>query len=80
MARELTIYRGGVTWKRCEGEALADAALGDDARDAQLEDYLRMRNPHLTDIRLERATPRENSGSCVAPARRWYRVTYLAND
>lgn len=69
-----------MTWKRCEGRAVADSALGDDARDAQLEDYIRTRNPELTDIRLAAATPLDETDTSVQPPRRWYQVIYLAND
>jgi hypothetical protein len=69
-----------VTWKRCEGRAIADSALGEDARDAQLEDYIRMQNPQLTDIRLDSAAPLDEPDTGVAPPRQWYRVIYLAND
>lgn len=78
--RSATIYRCPVTWKRCEGRALADSALSDDARDAQLEDYIRMQNPQLTDIRLAHATPMEEADRSGQPVKRWYHVTYLAND
>ncbi|MHA7648280.1 hypothetical protein ACX9NE_03620 [Mycobacterium sp. ML4] len=69
-----------MTWKRCEGEALADSDLGDDARDAQLEDYIRMQNPQLTDIRLAGATPIQECDTADESVRCWYRVIYLAND
>lgn len=74
------IYRDGVTWKRCEGRAIADGDLGEEARDAQLEDYIRMRNPQLTDIRLAAATPLDETDNGAQPPRRWYHVVYLAND
>ncbi|MDP7705514.1 MULTISPECIES: hypothetical protein [unclassified Mycobacterium] len=69
-----------MTWKRCEGRAVADSALGEDARDAQLEDYIRMQNPQLTDIRLASATPLDEADTGGHPPRQWYRVVYLAND
>lgn len=75
-----SIYRVGVAWKRCEGKASADSALGEEARDAQLEDYIRMQNPQLTDIRLAAATPLDETDTSVQPHLRWYRVVYLAND
>lgn len=59
---------------------MANSALGEDARDAQLEDYIRMRNPQLTDIRLASAAPLDEQDANVQPPRRWYRVVYLAND
>ena len=66
-----------MVWMRYEGRALADATLTGAARDAELEDGIRLQNPNLTDIRLERAT--ETDGSEIGP-RRWYTVTYLAED
>lgn len=74
-----------MSWRRCHGKALADAALTGEALDCQLEDYIRLRDPQLTDIRLERATPARaqeahEGDSGVAASQRWYDVTYLAND
>lgn len=69
-----------MSWTRYEGRALADITLAGGARDAQLEDYIRMRNPHLTDIRLEQATATEGYDTSVQPLRRWYKVTYLADS
>lgn len=69
-----------MSWTRYEGRALADLALTGGARDAQLEDYIRMRNAHLTDVRLEKATATEGYETGVQPPRRWYEVTYLADD
>ncbi|GAB3029956.1 hypothetical protein GCM10027213_49470 [Mycobacterium bourgelatii] len=66
-----------VSWARYEGKALAGATLTDSALHAELEDYVRVQHPHLTDVRLERATPTEEFDS---PHRRWYVVTYLAED
>ncbi len=60
--------------------ALADVSLGDGARDAQLEDYIRVQNPRLTDLRLEGATPTGEYDTSVEPPRRWYEVTYLGDD
>ena len=45
-----------VGWTRYEGRALADLTLDGDALFAELEDYVRVHNPHFTDIRMERAT------------------------
>ena len=70
----------GVSWRRYEGRALADIGLSGDARDAALEDHIRVQNPHLTDIRLERATASEDCEVRTHPAQRWYGVTYLADD
>jgi uncharacterized protein YcaQ len=69
-----------VSWTRHEGKALADITLSGDALHAALEDYLRLQNPHLTDLRLERATATEGYDTSVQPARRWYEATYLAQD
>jgi uncharacterized protein YcaQ len=66
---------------RYEGSAPAEAILTGAARDAELEDFLRLQNPHLTDIRLEHATATEGPETAVGPSgRQWYRVTYLADD
>lgn len=67
-----------VSWTRYEGRALADITLDGEALQAELEDYIRVGNPHLTDVRLERATAAD---ACDAePQKRWYAVTYLAED
>jgi hypothetical protein len=50
------------------------------ARDAQLEDHIRVHNSHLTDIRLEKATATEEYDTGFQPPRRWYEVTYLGDD
>lgn len=68
----------GVSWTRYDGRALADITLDGDALHAELEDYIRVDNPHLTDVRLERATATQTSGA--EPQKRWYEVTYLAED
>jgi hypothetical protein len=67
-----------VSWTRYDGRALADATLGGEALHAELEDYIRVDNPHLTDVRLERATATDAHGA--EPQKRWYEVTYLAED
>lgn len=67
-----------MTWTRYEGRALADATLSGDALEAALEDHVRVHNPHLTDVRLESVTATEGDDTGLTPARRWYRVTYLA--
>jgi len=51
---------------------LADSALTGEALLAALEDRIRGQNPHLCDVRLERATAAEGDG--------WYDVVYLADD
>lgn len=68
----------GVSWTRYTGRADADIALDGDALHAQLEDRIRVDNPHLTDVRLERATA--TVAFDAEPSRRWYDVTYLAED
>lgn len=67
-----------MSWTRYDGRALADVTLGGDALHAELEDYIRVDNPHLTDVRLERATATDAYGA--EPQKRWYEVTYLAED
>lgn len=67
-----------VSWTRHDGRALADISLDGEALHAELEDYIRVDNPHLTDVRLERATASESSDA--EPQKRWYEVTYLAED
>lgn len=69
---------GGVSWTRYRGRALADSTLDGDALHAELEDYIRVDNPHLTDVRLERATAA--AAHDARPSKRWYDVTYLAED
>jgi hypothetical protein len=69
-----------VSWARYEGIAAAEVTLAGAARDAELEDFLRLQNPNLTDIRLEQATPTEASDTSIGAARQWYVVTYLADD
>ena len=63
-------------WKRYEGRALADGALAGEARDAELESFIRLDNSHLCDVRLENAAATDDHEL----SRRWYRVTYLADD
>jgi hypothetical protein len=65
-----------VSWSRYEGKAPAEITLTGAARDAELEDYIRLQNPHLTDVRLERATATGDEDS----NRHWYRVTSLSDD
>ena len=71
---------GGVSWSRYEGKAPAAVTLAGPARDAELEDFIRLQNPHLTDVRLEQATLNEADGVDIQPDRQWYSVTYLADD
>lgn len=68
-----------VSWMRYEGRALADASLAGDALIAALEDYIRLHDPQLTDIRLEHATPTDGYDT-AGPLMRWYDVTYLAEN
>ena len=70
----------GVSWSRYEGKAPAERTLTGAARDAELEDFIRLQNPHLTDVRLEQATLNEADDVDVQPDRQWYSVTYLADD
>jgi hypothetical protein len=65
-----------VSWSRYEGKAPAEITLTGAARDAELEDFIRLQNRHLTDVRLEQATATGDEDS----NRQWYRVTYLADD
>jgi len=69
-----------VSWTRYEGRALADATLAGEALNAALEDHIRVHNPHLTDVRADQVTPTEEYDTTTAPPRRWYSVTYLAED
>ncbi|MGZ4564692.1 MAG: hypothetical protein ACXVX6_14260 [Mycobacterium sp.] len=69
-----------MSWAKREAKALADMTLTGDALLAELEDYIRVHNPHLTDVRLERASATEEYDTGVQPPRRWYLVTYLADD
>jgi len=66
-----------VSWTRYDGRAPADITLQGGALRAELEDYIRLRNPHFTDIRVEHATATEGHHTGVRPPRRWYKVTYL---
>jgi hypothetical protein len=70
----------GVSWSRYQGKARAERTLTGAARDAELEDFIRLQNPHLTDVRLEQATLTEAGDVDVQPDRQWYSVTYLADD
>ena len=69
-----------MSWSRYEGKAPAAVTLAGAARDAELEDFIRLQNPHLTDVRLEQATLTEADDVDVQPDRQWYSVTYLADD
>ena len=69
-----------MSWSRYEGKAPAEITLTGAARDAELEDFIRLQNPHLTDVRLEQATLTEADDVDVQPDRQWYSVTYLADD
>ncbi|OBH01665.1 hypothetical protein [Mycobacterium sp. E3247] len=69
-----------MSWAKREAKALADTTLTGAALLAELEDYVRVHNPGLTDVRLERATATEEYDNSVEPHRRWYVVTYLADD
>jgi hypothetical protein len=69
-----------VSWSRYEGRAPADITLTGAARDAELEGFLRLKNPHLTDVRLEQATATDGDGPGCQAYLQWYSVTYLADD
>ena len=69
-----------MSWTRYEGKALADITLDGGALLAELEGYIRVHNPHLTDVRVEQATATEGYDTDVRPSRRWYKVTYLADN
>ena len=69
-----------MSWSRYEGKAPAGITLFGPARDAELEDFIRLQNPHLTDVRLEQATALEVDQAELQPDRQWYVVTYLADD
>lgn len=70
----------GVGWTRFEGRALASVALRAAALHAELEDSIRVQNRDLTDVRLEGATATEEYDSSGRSPKRWYEVTYLADD
>lgn len=69
-----------MSWTRYEGRALASVTLTGATRDAELEGYIRIHNPHLTDVRLEQAIATEDYDTHPQPSSRWYNVTYLADD
>lgn len=69
-----------MSWTRYEGRALAGVTLAGAARDAELEGYIRVHNPHLTDVRVEQATVTDEYDPHTQTAARWYNVTYLADD
>ena len=69
-----------MSWSRYEGKAPAEITLTGAARDAELEDFIRLQNPNLTDVRLEQAMVTEADEADVQPDRQWYTVTYLADD
>ncbi|OBK41519.1 hypothetical protein A5658_18350 [Mycobacterium sp. 1245111.1] len=63
-------------WHRYRGRALAGAALTGEARDTELEAFIRLDRSDLCDVRLESATETAD----FEASRRWYDVTYLADD
>jgi len=69
-----------VTWTRYEGRALADIRLTGGALLAELEGYIRVHNPNLTDVRVEQATATEGYDTRTKPPARCYSVTYLGDD
>lgn len=69
-----------MSWARYEGRALGHTTLAEGALLAELEDYIRVHNPNLTDVRLELVTATEESDTPSRMSGRWYEVTYLADD
>ncbi|MGA9492216.1 MAG: hypothetical protein WBV80_18450 [Mycobacterium sp.] len=69
-----------MSWSRYEGRAPAEATLTGEARDAELEGFLRLQNPQLADVRLEQATAVDGDAADNRPDLRWYSVIYLADD
>jgi hypothetical protein len=69
-----------VSWTRYEGRALADITLTGAEQLAALEGYIRVHNPHLKDVRVEQTTATGRYDTRVRPPKRWYAVTYLADD
>ena len=69
-----------MSWSRYEGRAPAEKTLTGDARDAELEGFLRLKNPQLTDVRLEQATATDADDTGSQTHLQWYTVTYLADD
>lgn len=69
-----------MSWSRYEGRAPAQPHLTGAARDAQLEDFVRLQNPHLTDVRLEQATVTDGDRTARSAGLQWYRVTYVGDD
>lgn len=67
-----------VKWTRRETRALAGANASGDDLFAELEDFIRIRNSEITDIRLEQADATEDFEAEAAHPRRWYTVTYLS--
>ncbi len=63
-------------WHRYEGRALADRTLTGEARDTELEAFIRLDHSELCDVRLESASGTDEFDH----SRRWYAVTYLADD
>ncbi|UMB69813.1 hypothetical protein [Mycobacterium paraterrae] len=55
---------------------MADLALTGEARDTELEAYIRLDHSELCDVRLESAVETPD----FEQSRRWYAVTYLADD
>lgn len=69
-----------MSWTRYEGRALADATLTGAALLAELEDYIRLQNRQFTDVRMGKATATGTYDTTLQPAKRWYEVTYFAED
>lgn len=69
-----------MSWNRREAPALADSTLTGEALTAALEDYVRVQNPHLTDVRLQHAIATDRYDASAGPSLRWYDVIYVADD
>ena len=69
-----------MSWSRYEGRAPAQKTLTGAARDAELEGFLRLKNPHLTDVRLEQATASDGDDPARHAHLQWYSVVYVADD
>ncbi len=63
-------------WHRYQGRALANRTLTGEARDTELEAFIRLDHSDLCDVRLESATETDD----FEASRRWYDVSYLADD
>ncbi len=69
-----------MSWQRYQAKALAGMTLAGDALLAEIEGYIRVHNPQLTDVRVEKVTATEGYDTRIRTSKRWYDVTYLADD